>query len=266
MNEPTSTAAILAAAGRSRLLRWPLPALAAWLGAWAIARGLAGAGVPAGWAQAVAAAALAALACVRAIGPPWRRVLLAAGYPFAVGVAGAAGWPAWVWLAAAAALALAYPLKAWRDAPWFPTPRGALRGLAALAPLPPSARVLDAGCGLGDGLAALHREWPQAHLDGIEWSWPLRIAAGLRCRFARVRRGDLWAADWSAYALVYLFQRPESMARAAAKADAEMAAGSWLASLAFAVPGRTPDAVLHRPGKPPVMLYRAGSISQRRRR
>ena len=28
------------------------------------------------------------------------------------------------------------------------------------------------------------------------------------------RRGDIWAADWSGYELVYLFQRPESMARA----------------------------------------------------
>ena len=43
---------------------------------------------------------------------------------------------------------------------------------------------------------------------------------------------------------MYVFQRPESMARVAAKARAEMAPGSWLVSLAFAVPGVCPSARL----------------------
>ena len=64
----------------------------------------------------------------------------------------------------------------------FPTPAGAL-GLARLVPLPPEARVLDAGCGLGDGLRELHREYPQTQLAGVEWSWPLRLACAWRCRF-----------------------------------------------------------------------------------
>jgi hypothetical protein len=38
----------------------------------------------------------------------------------------------------------------------------------------------------------------------------------------------MWRADWSGYQLVYLFQRPESMARAWAKGCAEMArAPGW---------------------------------------
>ena len=56
----------------------------------------------------------------------------------------------------------------------FPTPTGALDGLAQVLPLPAGARVLDAGCGLGHGLRALHRAWPQALLHGVEWSWVLR--------------------------------------------------------------------------------------------
>jgi hypothetical protein len=63
-------------------------------------------------------------------------------------------------------------------------------------------------------------------------------------------------ADWGRYQLVYLFQRPESMARAMAKAQAEMAPGSWLVSLEFAVPGVPPHAQLHVPGGRPVWLYR----------
>ena len=54
-------------------------------------------------------------------------------------------------------------------------------------------------------------------------AWPARCAAQ-----ARVRRADMWKTDWSGYQMVYLFQRPESMARAAAKAQAEMApAPGW---------------------------------------
>jgi hypothetical protein len=84
-------------------------------------------------------------------------------------------------------------------------------------------------------------------LDGIEWSWPLRVACALRCPWARVRRADMWKTDWSGYQMVYLFQRPESMARAAAKAQAEMAPGTWLVSLEFAVPGVLPHAQLRAP-------------------
>ena len=65
----------------------------------------------------------------------------------------------------------------------------------------------------------------------------------------------MWQSDWSGLALVYLFQRPESMARALAKAQAEMAPGSWLASLEFAAAGTEPTASLQRLGAKPVWLY-----------
>ena len=42
---------------------------------------------------------------------------------------------------------------------------------------------------------------------GIERSWPLRVVCGLRCCHAHVRQGDMWRHSWSAYDLVYLFQR-----------------------------------------------------------
>ena len=55
---------------------------------------------------------------------------------------------------------------------------------------------------------------------------------------------------------MYLFQRPESMARAAAKAQAELKPGAWLVSLEFEATTLQPDAVLTTvPGKP-VWLYR----------
>jgi hypothetical protein len=162
-----------------------------------------------------------------------------------------------------ALLVALYPLRSWRDAPLFPTPPGALQGLSEAAPLPPGARVLDGGCGLGDGLRELHRVYPQARLTGLEWSWPLRLACGWRVPHAEVRRADLWAEDWSSYDLVYLFQRPESMPRAAAKAAREMRPGAWLVSLEFEVPGASPARVLACEDGRSVWLYRAATVKRR---
>jgi SAM-dependent methyltransferase len=152
-------------------------------------------------------------------------------------------------------------MQAWRDAPVFPTPARALAGLAAAAPLPDGARVLDAGCGLGAGLRALRSEYPQARLEGLEWSWLLALACRLRCRLsgsgAQVQRGDIWAADWSGYDLVYLFQRPESMPRALEKAARELRPGAWLVSLEFEAAGWRPQARLNALEGKPVWLYRA---------
>ena len=237
-----------------RFLPWPLPALLAWGAAWLAFVALQRAHLPAAWAL-VLACGLGTAASVLG-GTWWQRGLIAAGFPLSLALTGAAGLPAWAWLVPLALLLLVYPLNAWRDAPVFPTPHGALQGMEALAPLPAAAPVLDAGCGLGDGLIALRRAYPGARLHGLEWSWPLRALCALRCPWARVRRGDIWGADWGRYQLVYLFQRPESMARAMAKAQAEMAPGSWLVSLEFAVPGVPPHAQLHAPDGRPVLLYR----------
>lgn len=222
-------------------LPWPLPALLTWAAAWLVFIGL----------QRMLPAALALfLACTLGTAASllgrgwWRRSLIAAGFPLSLLVTGASGLPAWAWLVPLALLLLVYPLNAWRDAPVFPTPRHALDGLGAVAPVAPQARVLDAGCGLGDGLQALHRAYPHARIEGLEWSWPLRWLSALRYPWARVRHGDMWRADWGGYQLVYLFQRPESMARAAAKASADMQPGAWLVSLEFPVPGVQPQAQL----------------------
>lgn len=243
----------------TRLLPWPLPALGTWALCWLLAVALSRGDAPA-W---VALALPALLGGVLSMAAPTRarRLLVAAGFPLslaAAGLGGAGPWgalPAWVWLLPLALLLIAYPLGAWRDAPLFPTPVGGLVGLADAVRLPVGARVLDAGCGTGEGLQELHRALPQAQLHGLEWSWPWRIVAGLRCPWATVRRGDIWAADWSAFELVYLFQRPESMPRAWAKARREMRPGAWLVSLEFAVPDVPPTAVLDR-GPKPVWLYR----------
>ena len=70
-----------------------------------------------------------------------------------------------------------------------------------------------------------------------------------------MRRADIWLADWSGYQLVYLFQRPESMGRAAVKAATEMQPGSWLVSLDFKLPGVEATACLEGNSRHKVWIY-----------
>ena len=164
-------------------LPWPLPALLAWGAGWAVHG--AGGGLVAG----TLAGALLALAAHGA----WRRAIAAGGFPLSALALGAA-LPPWAWGLAALPLALAYPLGAWRDAPFFPTPARALEGLADVAPLPQGAGVLDAGCGIGHGLAALARVYPRAQLE-VQYLFQYfphlpPPPSGL------VRLSDPWLRDW----------------------------------------------------------------------
>lgn len=241
-------------AARAWRLSWPLPAAAAWTAGWTIWMLGQGAGVSAGAAFIVAMLVSGGVAwhCTRG---SLRRAIAMLGFPLSAVALGAAAAPPWAWLALLLPLLAAYPLRAWRDAPFFPSPADALYGIATLVPAPPR-RVLDVGCGLGHGLKALHLAWPDAQLHGIEWSLPLTWLARLSCRGigAHVRHGDMWGASWRDFDLVYLFQRPESMARAFDKAAAEMSFGGWLLSLEFEVPGPAARACLR------------GALQQGRRR
>jgi hypothetical protein len=233
---------------------WPLPALLAWALTWAVFFGLRAWGLP--MLLSLPLATLVGLLCAWPAASRWRQIFIAGGFPLsAMLLVGPAGLPAATWLLPLGLLLLLYPMRSWRDAPLFPTPPGALAGLAAAVPLPPGAAVLEAGCGLGHGLRALREQYPQARLHGLELSRPLAVACRWRCRFANVRRGSLWQADWSAFQMVYLFQRPETMARAAAKAAAELPAGGWLVSLEFPVPGWQPQARLEPVSGKPVWAY-----------
>lgn len=225
-----------------------------WGAAWALSVGLPRWGI----SPALALGAASALGVAASLlgDTWWRRLMIGLGFPLSLLLTHAATVPGWAWLLPLLALLLIYPINAWRDAPLFPTPKNALNELPALVPLAQGATVLDAGCGLGAGLKALRGAYPHAQLTGIEWSWPLRALCALRCPWARVRQGDIWAAAWSGYDLVYVFQRPESMPRAVAKAQAELKAGAYLVSLEFEAQALKPFAVLNTVQGKPVWVYR----------
>jgi hypothetical protein len=226
--------------------------------AWLLFKALAAQGYAAG--LALGAASGLGVACSLWGETWWRRLLIGAGFPLSLAIslacAGATPVAAWSWLLPLGLLLLVYPINAWRDAPLFPTPADALQELPRHAPLPAGALVLDAGCGAGDGLQALHAAYPEALLHGLEYAWPLRFLCALRCPWARVRRGDIWLADWSTYDMVYVFQRPESMTRAVIKAG-ELRSGAWLVSLDFEATDLRATAQYRTPGGKMVWLYRA---------
>jgi len=246
-------------------LPWPLPALVAWAAGWLVAWSCRAAGLPAGVDLAAGTAAGVLLAAANT--GSWRRGIAALGFPASCLLLAGLGpvMQASGWLLALAPLLLLYPLRAWRDAPFFPTPAAALAGLAEVV-RPGPARVLDAGCGLGHGLVALRRLWPAASMHGVEWSPPMAWITRWRLPGAVIERGDMWARSWSGFDLVYLFQRPETMPRAWAKACAEMDEGAWLASLEFPVPGVAAVAVVDAGVGRPVHVYRVRCVSARARR
>lgn len=234
-------------------LRWPLPAALVWASAWALFLVIPRWGISAELALGVASAL--GIAASLAGATWWRRLMIGLGFPLSLLLTNSASVPGWTWLLPLLVLMLIYPLNAWRDAPLFPTPVDALKELSTHVQLAHNAMIFDAGCGLGDGLKALRIAYPQAQLSGLEWSWPLRALCALRCPWAKVRQGDIWQADWSMYDMVYLFQRPESMPRAVAKASQEMSPGTWLVSLEFEATELTPFAVLRTMADKPVWVY-----------
>lgn len=237
------------------LLRWPIPALLTWGAAWSMYRWLPLVHLPA--AAAFGLACAFGIVCAAFAASLARKLAIALGFPLSLLLAGGTALPAWAWLLPVLLMALIYPVGAWRDAPLFPTPARALADLPRHIGLPAGAAILDAGCGLGDGLRALRTAFPQARFHGVEWSWPLCRLAALRCPWAHIRRGDLWQADWAAHDLVYVFQRPESMPRAVAKATREIKPGGWLVSLEFPAQELVAHASLTSADGRPVWMYQA---------
>jgi len=66
---------------------------------------------------------------------------------------------------------------------------------------------------------------------------------------------DIWKASWAECDMVYLFQRPETMERAALKASQELKRGAWMVSLEFEAHGLVPTAVGQASENRPIWLY-----------
>ena len=235
------------------LVTWPVSALLVWFCAWLTSVLLISAGCISPWPAVCGCATgviFSVLGATRA-----RQLALAGGFPLSLFFTESAFASLSAWLVLLAMALLIYPVRSWRDAPLFPTPLNALRDVPRFAQLMDQARVLDAGCGLGDGLLALRHAYPRACYFGIEASWPLRVFGAIRCPWAKIWQGNFWEEGWQGYSMVYLFQRPEAMGRAVDKAHAELPPGAWLISLEFEAVNLRPSAVVHAGRDRSVWIY-----------
>lgn len=202
-----------------------------------------------GWllAAAVLAGAAAALLGPLLRLPPWWRAIHFALPLLAWGGLAMAIAPGW-YLAAFAALLLLFGPTMQTSVPLYLSSRRELESLATLIPDGAALRVLDAGCGIGSALAALHARRPAARLEGVESAVLPWLAARLRAAWRadrfRVSLGSLWRRDFAGYDVVYAFLSPAPMARLWRKASAEMRPGTLLVSNRFAVPGKPPAVTL----------------------
>jgi SAM-dependent methyltransferase len=239
------------------ILIWPLPALLSWGLSWGLYVFVLNLLDSSAWAL-LAATLLGVL--LTALGSSlWRRFLIVLGFPLSQLLLTQThlSLPPLAWLGLVVLIALVYPLNAWSDAPLFPTPAKALTEMPLHIQLPERAAILDAGCGLGDGLIALRSAYPKAQFFGLEMSWPLRFFCALRCPWARIRQGNIWLESWSEFDVVYMFQRPETMPRAVEKAARELKPGAWLVSLEFEARELSAQALINTGETRPVWMYRA---------
>jgi SAM-dependent methyltransferase len=207
-----------------------------------VSAALAWAVTPAGWQwQATAAGFAVTLTWLTGL-PAWWLAINAVFLPvLSWGIALAIS-PLWA-LGALVALMLVYGRIWISRVPLF---FSSGRAQDALAGLLPEGRqsFLDVGCGDGRVLARLAAARPDCRFEGIEQALVPWLLARVRCWAAkaqcRIRRGNLWKLDLSAYDVVYAYLSPAVMAEFWAKARQEMRPGSLLVS-AFAIPGLEPN-------------------------
>lgn len=157
-------------------------------------------------------------------------------------------WPSW-WFLIAFLLLLLSNWNSFRErVPLYLSGARTRQALSTrLAQLPLDFRFADLGCGFGGALRQLARDYPQAHLSGVETAPLVFIVAWLCClpyRNCRVRYRNLWCEPLGDCDVVYCFLSPAPMADLWAKAQREMRPGSLLISNSFEIPGMPPEEVI----------------------
>ncbi len=156
--------------------------------------------------------------------------------------------PSWVFLAGFLLLALLNWNSVGERVPLYLSGARCRRQLGALlARQAPAFRFVDLGCGPAGTLLALARQFPQAQFVGVETA-PLSFAIAwlrsLRQSNCQIRYENLWRTDLAPFDVVYCFLSPAPMAALWRKARGQMAAGAWLVSNSFTVPGVAADEVI----------------------
>ena len=118
--------------------------------------------------------------------------------------------------------------------------------------------IAELGCGWGGTIAALRRQYPQAHIVGYETSfWPWAVTRARARKNTRISRADIFAQDISGCDIIFCYLSPHHMEKLKPQFQT-MKPGSLIVSNAFPIHGWIPTSTVTVGGpiKIPVFLYK----------
>ena len=137
----------------------------------------------------------------------------------------------------------------------MPTTRKARSAILSLLPSKVQGEVVELGSGWGGMALELARKYPSCQVTAYELSWVPFLFSQLRGRPSNLewRRQDFLKADLSSVKLVVVYLYPGAMQKLASLLPPD----AIIISNTFALPGRTPTAIVHLDDlyRTPIYLY-----------
>lgn len=101
-------------------------------------------------------------------------------------------------------------------APWVPTRKKDIERLLDIMDLQSSESFLEIGCGDGRVSLAVAKEYPQAHIKGIEIAYPMYFFALFRryiswAKNVKIRLANAFKEDFWSYDAIYVYGMPDKM-------------------------------------------------------
>ncbi len=167
--------------------------------------------------------------------------------------------PPWAYLVAFVSMLIFFSSIFQRGAPLYLSGPQAWASVLTQLPQDRDFRFIDIGSGLGGLALNLAQQCPNGEFHGVESALGPWLVSSLRNRFRNGRvnfsRNDYRNLDLGDYDVVFAFLSPLVMKDIVHQARAQMRPGSLLLSLAFSLPGLTPDLALRTGGDHGHILY-----------
>jgi len=153
---------------------------------------------------------------------------------------------------------LAYAAAA--GAPWVPTWKKDFVRISHLANLKPGETFVELGCGNGRVCRAVAKQFPEAHIIGVELSllqfliaWVQASVSG--CKNIEIKFGNAFSQDLSQVDVVYMFLMPETYQKIRSKLETDLKPGSRVISYVWPVPEWTPAKIDEAPHSQKLFLF-----------
>lgn len=167
--------------------------------------------------------------------------------------------PSWAYLVAFVLMLIFFSSIFQRGAPLYLSGPQAWAAVLAQLPQDRGFRFIDIGSGLGGLTLYLANDCPNGEFHGVESAPGPWLVSSLRNWFTAGRvnfsRNDYRRLDLGDYDVVFAFLSPLVMQEIVDQARTQMRPGSLLLSLAFPLPGLTPDLAFKTDGGQGHILY-----------